>query len=108
MDLWASGGSSEDASARLDELSVRYEHLFQDAEAVSHDALEEAVADARQAGAASVDTSQAREPAAEPAGTPATGSGPDRRVGDLGGRELLAEAGRRLKTRVTGRRRRHG
>ena len=52
MDLWASGGTSEDASARLDELSARYEHLFQDAEAVSHDALEEAVADARQAGAA--------------------------------------------------------
>jgi hypothetical protein len=90
LELWAAGGTSEDASARLDGLAQRYRRLFEDAEAVSHDALEEAVSEARLAGSAE----------ARPA--PAPTDGP--RVADVGGRELLAEAGRRLTTRLTRRR----
>ena len=92
LELEASSGVSETASAHLDELSRRYERLFQDAAAISHDALEEAILEARQAGAAA---ERARSP-------------DDRTVDDLGGRQLLGEAGRRLAARVRPRRPRQG
>ena len=71
-------GEDAEASSRLDELGAAYGRLFADAAAISHDAMEEARAEARKAGAKA-----ARErAAAHPAAT-------SRTVADAGGRELL-------------------
>ncbi|MEZ5096239.1 MAG: sulfotransferase [Nocardioides sp.] len=48
--LSESGGVDDRASAELDELSVRYQRLFDEAAAIGHDALEEARKDAYQEG----------------------------------------------------------
>ena len=105
--LWVGGGASATASASLDDLSGRYERLFLDATAISHDALEEAVAVAEAAGAAAEraklsSASAVKEPAQSPHSKKS-----ERRVDDLGGRELLAEAGRRLDARLRSGRKRH-
>jgi hypothetical protein len=111
MVLFDTGGQDEAASATLDELGARYERLFSDAAAISHDALEEAAAEARAKGAADERARQAEkraEAAAKNAARSGTGSaGPgaghagtpaleDRKVGEVGGRDLIKVAGGRL------------
>lgn len=100
-ELCSAGGASDEASARLDELSGRYERLFMNATAISHDAIVEAVADAKRA-AESAQRS-ADESAAARAKEEASNS--QRTVDDLSGRELLAEAARRMDTRLRPRKR---
>ena len=78
------GGVDADASARLDELAVRYQRLLRDAAAIDIDAREAAVKAARRRGAAE---------AFEKAGHGAVDGRP---VRDVGGRDLLKVLGRRL------------
>jgi hypothetical protein len=91
-DLASPGADVDDACARLDALSARYERLFVDSSAICHDALEEAAADARADERRRAD--QARERPAPPE------EGEDRRIRDVGGRELLTVAWHRLARRV--------
>ena len=81
----------------LEELGARYERLFSDASAISHDALEEAAAEGRAKGAADERARQAEKradaAARNAARTPAL---EDRKVGEVGGRDLVKVAGGRL------------
>ena len=84
-------GDDAAASGRMDELGAAYAGVFADAAAISHDAMEEARAEARKAGAKA-----ARErAAAHPAAT-------SRTVADAGGRELLGALRGRVVRRVRG------
>jgi hypothetical protein len=94
MVLGDAGGDDPQASADLDALAERYLRLFEDATAISHDAIEEAVRDARQAG-----MRKARAKATEQ-----QNAAPRRPVGPLveetGARDLLKIAGRRALARL--------
>jgi hypothetical protein len=83
-------GDDAAASSRMDELGAAYARVFADAAAISHDAMEEARAEARKAGAKA-----ARERAAA---TPATAT--QRTIADAGGRELLGALRGRVVQRV--------
>lgn len=89
-------GDDAAASARIEEAGQRYARLFADSAAISHDAMEEARAEARRAGAKAARGRLAKEPpvAPRPAG---------RLVEQAGGREL----GRALLGRVARRLRRN-
>ncbi|MBD8870869.1 sulfotransferase family protein [Nocardioides donggukensis] len=93
MVLHAAGGADESASAELDALAARYDRLFAAAAAISHDAVEEARAEARAAGA--------REATRPETPTAATG----RLVEETGGRDLLRVVVERAAGRLPGRRR---
>jgi hypothetical protein len=82
------GGVDAEASARLDELAVRYEQLLADAAAIDLDTRESAVTAARRRGRAE--------------GREAVGEGPveDRPVRDVGGRDLLKVLVRRATARL--------
>ena len=97
MVLFDAGGQDEGASATLDELGARYERLFSDAAAISHDTIEEAAAEARAKGAADERARQA-EKRAEAAAANAAAPPPleARQVGEVGGRDLIKVAGARL------------
>ena len=97
MVLFDAGGQDEAASATLDELGARYERLFFDAAAISHDALEEAAAEARAKGAADERARQAEKRAEAAARNAArTPALEERKVGEVGGRDLIKVAGGRL------------
>lgn len=85
------GGVDEDASARLDELAVRYQRLLTDAAAIDIDAREAAVKAARRRGAADA-RDQARQGALD-----------DRAVRDVGARDLVKVLGRRVAGKLRGR-----
>ncbi|WP_134717936.1 sulfotransferase family protein [Nocardioides guangzhouensis] len=87
----ASGGSDPDSSAALDRLAERYDRILRDAQAIAHDSIEGIRVAARRAGAREERERARRRPAA-----PKTPSGDDRRIRDVGGRELLRIAGRRF------------
>ena len=95
MDLWSSGGTSADASARLDELSRRYERLFQDAEAVSHDALEEVKSIERAAGVRSARKKATTSAPARPQPLPWPTD-----PSDVGARDLLRTVAGRARARL--------
>jgi hypothetical protein len=82
------GGVDADASARLDELAVRYQRLLADAAAIDIDVREAAVKATRRRGAAEA-LEQARQGAVE-----------DRALRDVGGRDLLKVLGRRLAGKI--------
>ncbi len=94
-------GSDADASARLDALGARYERLFADAAAISHDAMEEAKVEARKAGARAARERLARKAApAGPETRPEGRSGVAPSIADAGGRELLGALRGRVLQRV--------
>jgi hypothetical protein len=82
------------ASADLDEQGGRYARVFAQADAISHDATEEARIDARRAGAKA-----AREKLAAATSPTSTNPG-DLPVGQVGTRDLLRVVGSRLRARV--------
>ena len=82
--------SEQDATAALDACSARYADMFADAAAITQDLLNQTRLAARRAGAASV-------PVPAPVPTPGPASP---LVGDIAGRELLREVGRRAARRV--------
>jgi hypothetical protein len=90
--LGRSGGVDAEASAHLDELGAHYRRLLSDAVAVSHDALEEVRDEARLAGARDEAARLAEHAAHKTAGR----SLDERPVKDVGGRDLLRVAGRRV------------
>jgi hypothetical protein len=94
MVLGDAGGDDTQASADLDLLAERYARLFEEATAISHDAIEEAVRDAREAG-----MRRARAEAAEHRNTPQRRPA-GRLVEETGARDLLQIAGRRLIARL--------
>jgi hypothetical protein len=84
------GGADAAASAALDELAVRYERVLADAAAIDHDGRAEAVDQAR------------RSVASERVDRPPAGAR-DRRVDDVGSRDLAKLLLRRVASRVSGR-----
>ncbi len=88
-------GDDPAASARIEEQGARYARLFADSAAIAHDAMEEARADARRAGAKA-----ARERLAREAAPPAQPRPEERPVGEVGGRELLRLLGSRAARRI--------
>lgn len=91
--LHDNGGVDDAASAELDQLAERYRVLFDEASAISHDAAEGRLEEAKRAGAAAERERLAAErPVAAPAGAP--------RIDEVGGRDLVKEAGRRLVRKV--------
>ncbi|MET1059332.1 MAG: hypothetical protein ABWX84_07030 [Nocardioides sp.] len=105
--LFDAGGQDDGASAQLDQLSARYSQLFAIASAITQDATEQAAAEGRSHGAAEERARQAKKRAE--AATAGGGAGPhagtspalaDRRVGEVGGRDLLKVAGGRLLRRL--------
>lgn len=89
--LSAAHGHDPDAERAMDALAVRYDEVLQDSAAVARDLI----AEARAAGAADV--------RAEWAAAEAARSGEQRRLEEVGGRELLATAWGRLSRRFPGR-----
>ena len=105
--LCRSGAVDDSASARLDELGATYSRIFEESDAISHDATEEARTEARvaaerklRAAARKARTARrARRAARKSAGT--TELPLERRpVGEVGGRDLLRIATRRAVGRV--------
>jgi len=93
LDVLASkGGVDEEASARMDALSVRYQRVLANAEAVNHDAGIEAVSRAREEAAAEVRA----EIDEDRASAGLTGM----RVGEVGSKDLLKVIGRRAAEKV--------
>ncbi|WP_372728213.1 sulfotransferase family protein [Nocardioides sp.] len=90
-------GEDAHASSELDVQGARYRRIFQEASAISHDAMEEAKAVARRAGAKAAREKMA-EREARAASTPAAIA--DRPVGEVGARDLLTVVGKRLASRV--------
>lgn len=89
--LRAAAGADDAASAALDELRQRYDELFWRSSAISHDAIEARLAEQE----------LAQRVEAERAPT-ATASGDERRIQDVGTRDLLGAAARRVRRRLTG------
>ncbi len=99
LDVLASArGEDAGASAELDVQGVRYRRIFDEASAISHDAMEEAKAAARRAGAKAAREKLA-ERQAEAARAPAAAI-TDRPVAEVGSRDLLRVAGQRLASRL--------
>ncbi len=95
--LHDNGGADETASADLDALAERYRQLFDEASAISHDAAEGRLEEARRAGAQAERERLSAEAAELPA-PPARSGAP--RVDEVGGRDLIKEAGRRVLRKV--------
>lgn len=94
MVLHDHAGTDAAASADMDLLSARYERLFTESDAISHDATEEAKEQARRAGA-----KKARESLATK--QPAPQAPPGVRLDEAGGRELVKALGRRMRARLS-------
>ncbi len=96
--LCRNGAEDPAASARLDELTETYARLFDEADAISHDATEEARTEARRA----ADRKAADRKAAEAVVPPSPADLPlERRpVAEVGGRDLLRLVARRAAGRV--------
>lgn len=99
-ELREAGGASAKASAELDRWGEEYAHILARAAAMAHDVIAEATATGREEGA-----SRARERmrARSRRRTPQRPRPPrpeDRPIRDVGGRELLREAGRRAWRRL--------
>ena len=82
-------GTSADASAELDRLGAEYERSLAQAAAMAHDLITEARTEGREEGARRVREARRARPQREKPRPE------DRRIRDVGGRELLGEAGRR-------------
>ncbi|CUR54435.1 conserved hypothetical protein [metagenome] len=89
-------GADEAASADLDRQAEHYRRIFTDSTAISHDAIEEAKDEARRAGIASVRAKAAPAPAPRKGPVPVA----DRRVRDVGARDLLRTVAGRVKARA--------
>lgn len=105
MILRDAAGADQAASERLDSLGLHYSRLFLEAAAISHDATEEAAANARLQGerAALKRKAAAPDAPATPA-KPTKSAGPkppdERPVGQVGARELIRIIGRRAARKV--------
>ena len=90
------GGTDPEVSARLDALADDYRRVLAQAVAMSHDAIAEARAEGQEKGAREARAALRSERAHK-----RTAAGPqNRRIGDVGGRDLLREAARRAWRRV--------
>ncbi len=98
--LAAAGGADVTASADLDEAGEHYARIFLEASAISHDAMEEAKAEARLAGAKAARKRRKGQPD-RPAGPVPPGRRP---VDEVAARDLARELVRRARRRATRRR----
>jgi hypothetical protein len=96
MVLREAGGADPASSQRLDSLADHYSRLFRDAAAISHDATEEAAANARTQGEREA-LKRMSAKSAPPAGTRSL---EDRPVGQVGGRDLIRVIGQRAARKV--------
>ena len=95
------GGSSAAAAGQLDRLGAEYERLLAGAAATAHDVINEASATAREEGARRArERMRNRSARVSPRSVPRRVRPEDRPVREVGGRELLREAGRRAWRRV--------
>jgi hypothetical protein len=83
------GGHDPEVSADLDRAAGRFDRLLDQAAAISHDAMEEAVDEARRAAARDLEIADRSKP--QPVG---------RVVEETGGRDLLREVGARVRRRL--------